>query len=173
MPIFLIGTGLVLVLLGVNGDAAAFYGLVASDFTSTTTANGNTIQSFIWWALAIIVLGALGYIKGLENLSKLFLILVLIVLFLDNGGFFNQFQAFLQTTTQPPATPASSTTGTPAASSQQTTTPTSSSSSSSNSGSGLGSSLSSGSGSSGSGSSGSGSDPGSGGGSTPVETVAV
>lgn len=94
MPILFIGSGLVLILAGANGDAATLYNLVAGDFQGP--------NSFIWWMLSILVLGLLGYVNGLEHLSKLFLVLVIIVLFLDNGGFFNQFQAYLKTTTQPP-----------------------------------------------------------------------
>lgn len=116
MPLLLIGTGLVLVLTGLNGDAPALYELLASDFSGP--------GSFIYWLLAMLVLGALGYIKGLENLSKLFLILVIIVLFLDNGGFFTQFQAFLKQTqgttasttgAATPATPAAPSVSAPAA----------------------------------------------------------
>jgi hypothetical protein len=98
MPLLFIGSGLALVLVGLNGDAGKFYALLASDFSGP--------GSFIYWMFAIIILGSLGYIKGLENFSKMFLVLVIIVLFLDNGGFFAQFQAYLKSTQQ-----ASSTTG--------------------------------------------------------------
>jgi hypothetical protein len=96
MPILLIGSGLVLILTGINGDVGQLYTLVAADFQGK--------NSFIYWMLAILVLGALGYIKGLENLSKMFMILVLIVLFLDNGGFFQQFNAYVKSTTAAQAT---------------------------------------------------------------------
>jgi hypothetical protein len=93
MPLLLIGTGVVLILTGLNGDAAKLYSLVAADFQGP--------NSFVYWMLAILVLGALGYIRGLENLSKMFLVLVIVVLFLDNGGFFAQFQSFVKQSTQP------------------------------------------------------------------------
>jgi hypothetical protein len=96
MPLLFIGTGLVMVLVGLNGDASKLYQLLAADFSGP--------GSFIYWVFAIIILGSLGYIKGLENFSKMFLILVLIVLFLDNGGFFAQFQAYLKSTQATPAT---------------------------------------------------------------------
>lgn len=80
-----------LVLVGLNGDPAKLYSLVANDFVGP--------QSFVYWFLAILVLGAIGYIPSLEKLSKAFLVLVLIVLFLDNGGFFSQFQAFVKSST--------------------------------------------------------------------------
>lgn len=91
MPLLLIGSGLVLVLVGLNGDAGKLYGLLANDFTGP--------QNFVYWFLAILILGAIGYIPSLEKLSKAFLVLVLIVLFLDNGGFFSQFQAFVKSST--------------------------------------------------------------------------
>lgn len=87
MPLLFIGTGLVLILTGLRGNAAQLYALIANDFTGP--------NNFIYWLFAMLILGSLGYIKGLEQFSKLFLILVLIVLFLDNRGFFAQFQAFL------------------------------------------------------------------------------
>jgi hypothetical protein len=90
MPILFIGTGLVFVFVGLNGNAAKLYSLLSGDLTGP--------NSFVYWFVSILILGALGYIKGLENLSKMFLILVILVLFLDNGGFFAKFQEFLHQT---------------------------------------------------------------------------
>lgn len=91
MPLVLIGSGLILVLVGLNNGSAKLYQLLANDFTGP--------KNFVYWFLAILILGALGYIPTLEKLSRLFLILVLVVLFLDNGGFFSQFQAFVKSST--------------------------------------------------------------------------
>lgn len=93
MPILFIGSGLVLVIAGLNGDAGQLWNLVANDFTGP--------KNFVYWFLSIVFLGLLGYVKGLEKFSRLFLILVIIVLFLDNGGFFNQFQTFVNGQQQP------------------------------------------------------------------------
>jgi len=101
MPLFFIGTGIVLVFVGLNGNAAKFYGLLVNDFSGP--------KSFVYWFISILVLGALGYIKGLEQMSKLFLILVIIVLLLDNGGFFAQFQAYLKQTQTGGTAPTTST----------------------------------------------------------------
>ena len=95
MPILLIGSGLALVLVGLHGDPGTLYELIANDFTGQ--------NSFVYWMLAILVIGAIGYISGLEKLSRAFLVLVIVVLFLDNGGFWSHFQEFLQQTTQPTA----------------------------------------------------------------------
>lgn len=88
MPLLLIASGLIFVLTGLNGDAGQLYSLVASDFSGP----GN----FIYWLFSILVLGAIGYIKGLENISRAFLVLVVVALLLDNGGFFTQFNAFVK-----------------------------------------------------------------------------
>ena len=111
MPILFIGTGSILILVGLNGDAGKLYALLAQDFSGP--------GSFVYWMASILLLGALGYIKGLENLSRLFLVLVLLVLFLDNGGFFTQFQAYLKSTTQQTA----SSSGTTSAPAQPSSTP--------------------------------------------------
>ena len=95
MPLLFIGSGIVFVFVGLNGNAAQLYTLLAGDFQGP--------NSFVYWMLAMFILGALGYIKGLEGLSKMFLILVIIVLLLDNGGFFAQFQSFIQQQTKTPA----------------------------------------------------------------------
>lgn len=87
MPILFIGSGLVLVITGLNGDAGQLWNLIAQDFQGPS--------NFIYWMLSIIFLGLLGYVKGLEKFSRLFLVLVIIVLLLDNGGFFSKFQTFV------------------------------------------------------------------------------
>jgi hypothetical protein len=103
MPLVFIGAGVLFVFLSIKGNPSDLYSLVKGDFSGP--------NSFIYWMTAIVVLGALGYIKGLEQFSKLFLILVLIVLFLDNGGFFNKFQTYLHSTTTATAPTATAQTG--------------------------------------------------------------
>lgn len=48
-------------------------------------------KSFIPWIVAILIVGAVGYIPTLQPISDAFLVLLLVVLFLSNGGFFEQF----------------------------------------------------------------------------------
>lgn len=88
MPLLFIGSGVVLVITGLNGDAGELWNLLASDFTGS--------NNFFYWMFAILMLGAVGYIKGLEGLSRMFMVLVVLVLFLDNGGFFTQLNAFVK-----------------------------------------------------------------------------
>lgn len=75
MPLILIAVGGVLVFVGVRGDPGSLYDLVGGDIRA----------GYFQWMLAIIILGALGYVKGLENLSKLFIALVIIGLLLDTN----------------------------------------------------------------------------------------
>lgn len=87
MPFVLLSLGTVLVITGLKGDAAQLYNLIAGDFTGQ--------NNFVYWALSILVIGFLGYIKQLQGLSRLFLVLVLVVLLLHNKGFFAQLQSFI------------------------------------------------------------------------------
>lgn len=87
MPILFIGTGVIFILTGLNGDPAKLYALVKGDFAGQ--------NNFIYWLLSIFTLGALGYIPALKNLSRVFVVLVVLVLFLDNKGFFAQLQSFI------------------------------------------------------------------------------
>lgn len=104
MPLLFIGTGIVFILTGLNGSPSALYAAVKSDFTG----QGN----YVYWMLSILTLGALGYIPDLKHLSRLFIVLVLIVLLLDNGGFFAQLQAFIKSNSAAAATGSGSTSST-------------------------------------------------------------
>lgn len=87
--------------------AFAFIGLVfiIAGFRGTTTELMKLLQgdlfgqnNFIYWLIAIGILGALGYIDTLRPLSRAFLVLLLLVLVLDEGkkesggGLFTKFQ---------------------------------------------------------------------------------
>lgn len=92
MPLLLIGTGLILLLTGVKGDPSVLWAQVGKDFTGP--------NNFLYWLVSIVALGALGYIKGLENLSRLFVVLLLAVIFLKSDtGFFAQLQKFINSST--------------------------------------------------------------------------
>jgi hypothetical protein len=56
--------------------------LLKGDFTGK--------DNFLYWMTAIFLIGAVGYIPKLETLSRAFMILILLVLFLSNGGFFSK-----------------------------------------------------------------------------------
>lgn len=98
MPFVFLATGIVFVLTGLKGDAGKLYDLVKGDFVGP--------NNYIYWLLSILVLGSLGYIPQLRNLSKVFVALVIVVLLLDNKGFFSKLQAFVNTSQNPAANPA-------------------------------------------------------------------
>lgn len=107
MPILFIGSGLILVLTGVKGNPGQLWQVFKGDFQGA--------NSFVYWLLSILALGSLGYIPQLKSLSRLFVVLILIVLLLDNKGFFAQFQSFINSTKT--AAPAATSTAAPAATS--------------------------------------------------------
>lgn len=92
MPFLFIIVGIVLTIAAVRGTNTQLVGLLKGDFTG----KGN----FIYWTLAILVIGALGYSKSLQPLSRAFMALVIIVLFLDNKGVFAQFNSAISQTQQ-------------------------------------------------------------------------
>ena len=72
-------------------------------------------HGYIYWFLAIVIIGAIGYVPRLRPISYGLLALVVIVLFLSQGSFFQKFnQALAQigpsaqgSTTTPSQTPGS------------------------------------------------------------------
>lgn len=89
MPFALLIIGVLLVVSGLRGTSSQLVTLVKADFTGQ--------DNFVYWMTAMLILGALGYIDELKPLSRIFTILVVVVLFLSNGGFFQQFTAALGT----------------------------------------------------------------------------
>lgn len=84
MPFALLFVGILFLVLGVRDTQKEFVELLRGDFTGS----GN----FIYFIVAILGIGAVGYIPRLKPVSDGFLVLVLVVLFLSNKGFFSQFQ---------------------------------------------------------------------------------
>lgn len=96
MPFLFIVAGLVLTISAVRGTNGDLLTLLKADVTGK--------NNFIYWMVAILVIGALGYIPSVKPLSRAFLVLVLVVLFLKSGGVFQQFTSALSTTQQTQAT---------------------------------------------------------------------
>jgi hypothetical protein len=99
MPFALIFVGVLFLVVGYRGTERDLITLLKGDFTGP----GN----FIWWIVSIMVIGALGYVPKLKSLSDGFLVLVLLVLFISNPGFFSQFTRQV-TNRAPSLTPISS-----------------------------------------------------------------
>ena len=102
MPLLFIGAGVVLLLTGTMGNISQLWQLVKGDFSGP--------NNFTYWLVAMIVLGGLGYIQTFHNLSRLFMVLVLLVMLVKNRGFFTQLQNFINSSSTP-ATAQPSTSG--------------------------------------------------------------
>lgn len=100
MPFALIFVGLILVTAGVRQKTGDLYTLVKGDIESSSGQTG-----YLYWMVAILIIGAVGYIENLKPFSRAFMALVIVILFLKTGnplgtggGFFAQFQAGLGST---------------------------------------------------------------------------
>jgi hypothetical protein len=97
MPFALLFVGLLLLIAGVKNTQDTLFTTVKGDFQGS--------NNFIYWFVAIMIIGGLGYIPKLKPISTAFLALVIIVLFLKKGdatglggGFFAQATAALGST---------------------------------------------------------------------------
>lgn len=97
MPFALLFIGILLIVVAVRNTQQAFLALLIGDFSGT----GN----FFYWVLAIIVIGAVGYIPKAKPVSDALLILILLALVLTAGkeGVFTQLTAALGSTNTPSA----------------------------------------------------------------------
>jgi hypothetical protein len=90
MAIVLIVIGAVLLDAGVRDKQSELWGQLQKDFSPSAQQPGQ--HSFLAWFAAIMVLGALGYVPQLQAFSRTFMLLVIVALFLSNGGFFADLQ---------------------------------------------------------------------------------
>ena len=88
MPYVIVILGIVLVVTALRGTTAMLGKQIATD---TVAAGG-----FVWWFIAILIIGGLGYIKALRGLSDAFLALVIIALVVSNKGIFDQAQSAVE-----------------------------------------------------------------------------
>lgn len=89
MPFALLLIGALFIVIAYQGTQAQFFALLSKDFG----LSGGFRQSFWAWIVSIGVIGAVGYVPKFKEISDSFLVLVLLVLFISNKGFFNQFNA--------------------------------------------------------------------------------
>lgn len=90
MPFALLIVGVVLIVAAVRDTTDVLFTLVKGDFTGS---NGKT--PITYWMASILLIGAIGYIKPLQPLSRIFLVLLVVVLVLSHGGLFDKFNAQL------------------------------------------------------------------------------
>ncbi len=92
MPFGLIALGVLLLVVGYQDTYKEFAALLKNDFTG----KGN----FFYWLVAIVVIGLIGHVKGLENFSGAFMVLIIVAMIVGNKGLFaNAEKALAQTAT--------------------------------------------------------------------------
>jgi len=87
MPFALIIIGIVLLVSSVRNTQDDLYTLVKGDFTGQ--------NNYLYWMVSILIIGALGYVEALKPISRAFLALLIVVLFLSHGGVLTQLNAQL------------------------------------------------------------------------------
>lgn len=92
MPLALLLVGILFLVAAVRGKDKTdeLFSTLKSDFTGP----GN----FIYWGLALFLIGALGYYRPLKPVSSAFMALVIIALFFSNKGFFQKFMEQINAT---------------------------------------------------------------------------
>lgn len=90
MPLALLLIGILFLTAAARGNKCN--GQQCSDMLFTTLKSDFTgPDNFIYWGIALFIIGAAGYYKPFKPLSNAFLLLVILVLFLSNRGFFAKF----------------------------------------------------------------------------------
>jgi type IV secretory pathway VirB2 component (pilin) len=94
MPFVFLIAGIVLIVAGVRGTSQQLLGLLVGDLTGP--------HNFVYWVIAIIAIGGLGYIQDLRTFSRALMSLILIVLVLTEskqgggGGLFPQLESAIK-----------------------------------------------------------------------------
>lgn len=84
MPFAIVVIGLALIVAAYRDKHGELAGLLVEDFTGP--------DNFMTWIIALLFIWAIGLYEPLEPISRAFMVLVLLVLFLKRGqGFFSQF----------------------------------------------------------------------------------
>jgi hypothetical protein len=85
MSYALIIVGVMLLIASIRDMQGTLFTLLRDDFIG--------MHSYVFWLLSILGIGAVGYVPKMKGLSDGFLILVFLMLFISNKGFFNQFMS--------------------------------------------------------------------------------
>lgn len=80
MPIALLVIGGFLAIAGIKNNAGLLGKTIGDDFRGA--------GSFWYWIVAVIIIGSVGYYSKAENVSRLFLGLIVLVFALSNGGIY-------------------------------------------------------------------------------------
>lgn len=97
MAFALLTVGVLMVASAVNNKQGVLVCLVQNDFTGP--------KSFVYWVIALLIIGAAGNIEKVKPLSDAFLFLIIVALFLAKGdpnkvggGFFEKFMQAIGST---------------------------------------------------------------------------
>ena len=93
MPIVFGVVGVLLIVAGARGQSTTLFALVKSDFSGQ--------PNYFEWMIAIFIVGAIGYIKDLSTISRMFMFIILAGLLYQNKQVFSDFAAQEQATPQP------------------------------------------------------------------------
>lgn len=88
MPFLLLAIGLLMIVVAIRNTQGQLGTLLVGDFTG--------MPNFLYWIVAIFIIGAIGYVDELKAPSDAMLALVILAILLSNRGFFQQFTQQLQ-----------------------------------------------------------------------------
>lgn len=91
MPIILILFGIILIDVGIKGNTSKLMALLKKILMGS-----NLKASYLKWAIAIFIVGSIGYIKDLRKIDIALLILVFIVMLDSNDYLQNLIQSFTE-----------------------------------------------------------------------------
>jgi hypothetical protein len=94
MPFILLLFGAVLAISAYRGTTEELFDLLKGDFTGES--------NFFYWIVSIAGIGLIGYIPRMEGVSRLFFVLLFVVMFVSNRGIFDQFTNAIQTASSEP-----------------------------------------------------------------------
>ena len=86
MPILFLFIGIMLIISGAKGTTQELGALIKEDF-----APSDGSVSFGAWLVALLLVGAMGYIPKVKPLANSFIVLIFVGMMLSNTGFFKQF----------------------------------------------------------------------------------
>lgn len=104
MPFVIIIFGIILFVTAIKGTTGKLGALLASDVFG---AGG-----YIYWIIAVLVTGIVGYIKPLKPVSDAFLALLIIALVLGHGGVWQKFNEAIRNIKASATTQSNATTST-------------------------------------------------------------
>lgn len=97
MPIFFGVIAILFIVAGVRGQSTALLALIKSDFSGQ--------PNYFEWMIAIFIVGAIGYIKELSTISRMFMFIILLGLLYKNKQVFSELKPEETATPQPSTGP--------------------------------------------------------------------